>query len=184
MLKMNEDLQRYIDLHPDIQNMNKRAERLQEIEAAIETAPDLEEKIYRLELYKDFSKIQYRKAMEFFAEEIKKTSDKWAEITDKANDNTQKYEVICQKLNDKLQEERKDHGEFCDNLCFALLANPRETFETVLQQVERLKKIECQDGAENWQWSLKFGLYARLGMAWRIVFGSNKRIPECGEIQK
>lgn len=172
MLKMNENLQRYIDLRPDLQNMNKRAERLQELEAAIETAPDPEEKIYRLELYKDFSKIQYRKVMEFFAEEIKKTSDKWAEIVDKANDNTQKYEVICQKLNDKLQEERQENGEFYDNLCFAMLINPRGVFETALQQVERKKKIDCQDGEDNWQWSLHFHFIARLRMAWLLVFGS------------
>lgn len=51
-----------------------------------------------------------------------------------------------------------------------MLKNPRKTMENVMRIVERRKKTECSDGAQNSRWSLEFSLLARLQMAWKLVF--------------
>ena len=170
-LMFDAETQKYIDENPALKSVIDRERRLKELEETIDTAPDDEEKLYRLELFKDMAKIQYKKTVELYTKELQKENQAWEKLLQRATDNVLAWEEQYQKLADALQSERMAHNEFYENICFALLVKPRSTFEMILQQLERTEKIKDQDGYENWQWSLNFHFIARLRMAWRLVFG-------------
>lgn len=92
-------------------------------------------------------------------------------------DSVYKISLDSKKQNDELIEiinkDRKAHQEIFDNVCVALLVNPVEGFQALLDIIEREQKKEDLSG-KGWFWTFKFSLRARPHMAWKLIFNVKK----------
>lgn len=153
---------------PKYAEIARREQRLRKLEEEIKLEQDHKERYQMLETYMDLSKQNNIELLAFAAERLQ-ISD---ELVDRAIKISGSYEKQCQKLVDKIQEERKEYEEFYYNFCGLMVNKPRIGFETILAHIERNEKTMDQSG-DGWQWTLKFPFFARLRMAVGLLFGSS-----------
>lgn len=161
---MDNDILKFIEKNPNLKWLINRAETLSGYEAEIKESQNDTDKLENLEIYMHLSKSYVQKMLEFVIKQSQKSVDDAQELA-------VKYSEICEKLSKALDDERQQNREMFDNLCMAFTVNPRGAFEMILTFIERDEKSKCQDGFENLSWTTKFGLFPRIRMAWKLIFG-------------
>lgn len=86
------------------------------------------------------------------------------DVTSLSAELVEKNHLAAASLRDQLNDIHK-------STLAGMLSDPCRTMESLIQYVERKRKIESQDGRQNASWRLEFGLMARLQMAWKLLIG-------------
>lgn len=162
---MKMDIEEALEICPQFKGLIAREKRLVELEKEIEAEKDVDEKLDRLECYKEFSKIQCKKAIETGCNFVLESRDNYNQIYQETTN--------AINLNKKLADTLNNERELLDVFYFTMLKEPRIAYSLILKHVDRSIKKEDQSG-QAWMWNLEFPFRKRLTVAWKLLFGKDE----------
>ena len=157
---MDEILKHY----PVLENLYIRQLEIDEIDIKIKNEKDTEEVMKLTMTMNELSKIQSNESFKFLMDYINNNSKRIDKI-EKAHEENKE---ICIKFSELLKDERTKTKEMFDSILMAMMIDPVEGFQLLLNYADRNNKIEDQTG-QSWMYSLKFTYKERLLMAYRLI---------------
>lgn len=144
----------------DLALIHKRQLELEELNLNIEQT-DSQETVF--ELLKHSHQLSLLQTKELIHYTMEKSSQ-YLQVSR----NYEKAVIENQEVLEELKREKAHNNEMFDNICVGMLNEPKETFEIMLRNIERDKKIADTSG-NSWQWFYKFNFIARLRMAFKLL---------------
>ncbi len=157
-----EDAMEYVSIYPKLKTAYETLARIEALESEAVNEDDDIQRECLLQRIRVANNCFRKNILEFMTEHDQETLKKYDDLSNR-------YEAIVTKLQDALKKEREENGQILTGLTLAIIDNPNETIQSMLNMLKR--NIDIENPGDGWKYSLEFGLIARLKMAYKIIFG-------------